>query len=116
MLSYSIEVIDNSMLHLEQACDLSSLFYLDEEVINNIVCFILNKDVMDLEGKGRYLTQSNDKILYNNGKKNKVTTQKTPLKCSIIQPFRTDLWRSFGATTATQLVWLNRFTGSQPSH
>ena len=28
----------------------------------------------------------------------------------------TDLGRSVGVTTATQLVWLNQFTDSQPSH
>ena len=37
---------------------------------------------------------------------------KTPPKTSITQRLQTDL----GVTTATQLVWLNRFTGSKPSH
>ena len=41
---------------------------------------------------------------------------KTPPKTSITQRLRTDLGRSVGETTATQLVWLNRLTGSQPSH
>ena len=41
---------------------------------------------------------------------------KTPPKSSITQRMRTDLGRSVGVTTATKLVWLNRFTGSQPSH
>ena len=41
---------------------------------------------------------------------------KTLPKTSIIQRLRTDLGRSIGSTIATQLVWLNRFTGSQPSH
>ena len=41
---------------------------------------------------------------------------KTPPKTSITQRLRNDLGRSVGVTTATQLVWLNRFTGSQPSH
>ena len=40
----------------------------------------------------------------------------TPSKTSITQLLRTDLGRSVGVTIATQLVWLNRFTGSQPSH
>ena len=38
---------------------------------------------------------------------------KTP---TITQRLRTDLGRSVGVTTATQLVWLNRCTISQPSH
>ena len=41
---------------------------------------------------------------------------KTPPKTSITQRLRTDLGRSVGVTIATQLVWLNLFTGSQPSH
>ena len=40
---------------------------------------------------------------------------KTPSKLSITQRLRTDLGRSVGVTIATQLVWLNRFTGSQTS-
>ena len=38
--------------------------------------------------------------------KGKVTTQTTPQKSSIKQRLRTDLGRSVGVTTATQLVWL----------
>ena len=41
---------------------------------------------------------------------------KTPPKTSIVQRLRTDLRRSVGVTIATQLVWLNRFTGFQHSH
>ena len=41
---------------------------------------------------------------------------KTPSKPSITQRLRTDLRRSVWVTIATQLVWLNRLTGSQPSH
>ena len=48
--------------------------------------------------------------------KSNVTTQRTPPKTSITQRLRTHLGRSAGVTIATQLVWLNRFTGSQPSH
>ena len=40
---------------------------------------------------------------------------KTPPNISITQRLRTDLGRSVGATASTQLVWLNRFTESQPS-
>ena len=42
-----------------------------------------------------------------------MTTQKRHQKTSITQRLRTD---SVRVTTATQLVWLNRFTGDQPSH
>ena len=48
--------------------------------------------------------------------KKQVDNTKTPPKTSITQRLRTDLGRSVGVTIATQLVWLNRFTGSQPSH
>ena len=41
----------------------------------------------------------------------KVTTQTTPQKSSITQRLRTDLGRSVGVTTVTQLVWLTWFTG-----
>ena len=41
---------------------------------------------------------------------------KMPSKTSITQRLRTNLGRSVGVTIATQLVWFNRFTGSQPSH
>ena len=40
---------------------------------------------------------------------------KTPPKTSITQRFWTVLGRSVAVTTATQMVWFNRFTGSQPS-
>ena len=43
--------------------------------------------------------------------KGKVTTQTTPQKSSIKQRLRTDLGRSVGVTTATQLVWFTGFTG-----
>ena len=40
----------------------------------------------------------------------------TPPKTSITQRLRTDLGRSVKVMIATQLVWFNRFMGSQPSH
>ena len=40
----------------------------------------------------------------------------TPPKTSIIQQLRIDLGWSVGVTIATQLVWLSRFTETQPSH
>ena len=42
--------------------------------------------------------------------KGKVTTQTTSQKSSITQWLRTDLGRSVGVTTATQLVYRVRFT------
>ena len=41
---------------------------------------------------------------------------KTPPKTSITQRLRTNLGRLAWVMIATQLVWLNRLTGSQPSH
>ena len=48
--------------------------------------------------------------------KSKVTTPKTRQKTSISQRLRTNSGRSDGVTTATQLVWLNCFSASRPSH
>ena len=50
-----------------------------------------------------------------NSKKPNMTTHKRHRKNSITQRLRTDLGRSVLVTTAVELVWLNRFTGSQPS-
>ena len=41
---------------------------------------------------------------------------KTPPKTSIAQRLRTDLGRSVGVSIATQVVWFNRYTGSQSSN
>ena len=48
-------------------------------------------------------------------KKQRDNTQAPP-KTSITQRLGIDFVRSDGVTIATQLVWLNRFTGSQASH
>ena len=48
-------------------------------------------------------------------KKQRDNTNKPP-KISIAQRLRTDLGRLVEVAIATQLVWLNRITGSQPSH
>ena len=67
--------------------------------------------------KGWDLTQSYDKSPYTHRKpKKKSDNTQTSPKTSITQRLRTDLGRSAGATTATQLVLLNQLTGSQPSH
>ena len=44
-----------------------------------------------------------------------MTTQTPPQKSSITQRLRTDLGRSVGITTVTQLVWLT-WLRAQPSH
>ena len=46
----------------------------------------------------------------------KVTTQTTPQKSSIKQRLRTDLGRSVGVTTATQLVWLTGLRAHLPTN
>ena len=48
--------------------------------------------------------------------KGKLTTQTTPQKSSIKQRLRTDLGRSVGVTTATQLVWFTGFRAHLPTH
>ena len=47
--------------------------------------------------------------------RDKVTTQTTPQKSSIKQLLRTDLGRSVGVTTATQLVWLTGLRAHLPT-
>ena len=71
-----------------------------------------------LRDKNKDLARHYDKIRYTNAwqKKRKSTTQKTYQKQTITQRLQIDLGRSGGEMTATQLVWLNRLTGSQPSH
>ena len=73
--------------------------------------------VMTVREKGRYLIQSYDISLYTHETypKRNMTTQQRHQKLPITQ-LRIVLGRSVGVTIATQLVWLNRFTGSQPSH
>ena len=41
---------------------------------------------------------------------------KNASKTSITQRLRTDLGRPIGVTAVTQLLWVNRFTNTQPSH
>ena len=48
--------------------------------------------------------------------KSNMTTKKKQRKTAITRLLRTDLGQSVGVMTATQLLWLNRFMGSQPSH
>ena len=59
------------------------------------------------------MKQSYDKSPYADKKsKTQRHNTKTPPKTSIADRLRT----SVGVMIATQLVWLNRLTGSQPSH
>ena len=44
-----------------------------------------------------------------------MTTQTTPQKSSIKQQLRTDLGRSVGVTTETQLVWLTGLRAHLPT-
>ena len=80
--------------------------------------YIKNKTWKNIREKGRDLTQSYDKSPYTHEKKNKKQRDntKTPSKTSITQRLRTDLGRSVDVTTATPLVWLNRFMSAQLSH
>ena len=48
--------------------------------------------------------------------KGTVTTKTTPQKSSITQRLRTDLGRSVGVTTATQLVWLTGLRAHLPTN
>ena len=66
--------------------------------------------------KGGDLTQSYDKSPYTNRNVKRAKWQQNNVKkSSIKQQLRTDLGRSVGVTTTTQLVWLTWFTGP-PSH
>ena len=68
-----------------------------------------NEKNKEAREKGRDLTQSYDEIHYTHIKIHKATPQyKNATETSITHRFRTDLGRSFGLTTATQLVWLHR--------
>ena len=51
-----------------------------------------------------------------NAKKKTMDSLKTSPNTSITQPLRTDLGVSVGVTLVIQLVQLNRFTSTTPSH
>ena len=74
-------------------------------------------DLVVSKDQKRGLTQSYD----NSPDTNRKLKQKWQHKCATKTRFhnecmRTDLGWSVGATTATQLVWINWITGDQPSH
>ena len=67
--------------------------------------------------KGRYLTTAMTKAPTPTEKSKKQRDNtKMPPNTSITLRSRTDVGRSVGGTAATQMVRLNRFTESQPSH
>ena len=73
--------------------------------------------VLMFREKERYLTRSYDNSPYTHRKSKKQhDNTKTPPKTSITQRFRTDFGRSVGVTTATKLVWINRFKGTKRSY
>ena len=81
----------------------------------NEIWFVI--DVARLWGEKRDLTQPYEESPTPTEKfKKQCDRTKTPPKISITKRLRTDLGRSVLVTIATQLVWLNRLTGSQPSH
>ena len=69
----------------------------------------------DADADGRAMTLAPRTYLSRLAKKQRDNTKMQP-KTSITQRLWTDLGRSVGVTIATQLVWLNRLTGSQTSH
>ena len=90
--------------------------------VAQVICVYVNHS-LSLQYKTRIQTKRrwSDPVLWQKPlhkqkcQKGKVTTQTTPQKSSIKQQLRTDLGRSVGVTTATQLVLLTWFTGP-PSH
>ena len=71
--------------------------------------------------KERGLTRTYNKSRYNiqtDMSKGQSDNTNNATKCSITQRLRlrTYLGQSVGVTTATQQVWVNRFTSVQPSH
>ena len=59
---------------------------------------------------------TNTPALTEKSKKHRDNIKKRHQKLRLHKRLRTDLGRSVGATAATPLVWLNRFTSAQPSH
>ena len=84
--------------------------------LKSIEVFVLQQLWLGKRQKGGDLTQSYDKSPYTHGNvKRAVTTQTTPQKSSIKQRLRTDLGRSVGVTTVTQLVWLTGLRAHLPT-
>ena len=85
-------------------------------IVNHVtVCSVLT-------GKRKRKRKRSDSVLWQKPlhqqkcQKGKVTTQTTPQKSSIKQRLRTDLGRSVGVTTATQLVWLTGLRAHLPTN
>ena len=121
-MSFRITVILFRMANNNAYC-INSRYFVVTNISGKTWCracnysFIVLKIIGERQ-KGGDLTQSYDKSPYTHGNvKRAVTTQTTPQKSSIKQRLRTDLGRSVGVTTATQLVWFTRFTGPNlPTH
>ena len=99
--------------------------YLGDMILNAVVVPSVGASVhashivnmIETKEEARDMTQFYAKNPYNHRKIQKITWQhKHATKTSITQRLRTDLGHSVRVTTATQLVWLNRLTGTQPSH
>ena len=84
-------------------------FWVNKDEIRNLYPYTEKKEEIWL----RRMTKAPTPI--EKSEKQPDNTKKTP-KTSIKQRLRTDLELPILVTTATQLVWLNRFTGSQLSH
>ena len=88
-------------------------FYYSHEILTQ-----KNKKLQIEREKGRDLTQSYDKSPYTNRnvKRAKWQHKQRHKKSSIKQRLRTDLGRSVGVTTATQLVWLTGLRAHLPTN
>ena len=88
-------------------------------VLDAFICLNKEKVFVDwgIKTKGRI----SDPVLWQKPlcqqkcQRDKVTTQTTPQKSSIKQQLRTDLGRSVGVTSATQLVWLTGLRAHLPT-
>ena len=84
-------------------------------ILSQTCCNLVVNTIVKGEKEGD-LTQSYDKTPYTNRKfKNQRTTHKSHQNFDYTT-IADDLGRSVGVATVIKLVWLNRFTGTQPSH
>ena len=98
---------------------LYSTFHFEYPLVHSRFCFLsLSLLALSYFGKKKeiWLSSMTKASTPTEKSKKQRDNTKTPPKNSITQRMRTDLGRSVGVTISTQLVWLNRFTGSQPSH
>ena len=94
-----------------------SLFRLPFRLHISVPSHIFRWNIVDLNEKKKEIWLSPmTKPLYQQKIRKPMYNTKTSSKTSITKWLQTDLGRSVGVTTFTQLVWFNRFTGTQPSH